>query len=207
MKSVAKFGNYVGWSLVLAVCGCLVIREAWGLLIPPWASAQVFGYDLFQGSMIVLFGWLAWYSFTKLRVLKGLETMTKTNLERSQNNISYGTGVAGVSLLVTLVCSLGHYLGFTYWNLLDVALLAIGLWRIYTKQSILWMLILAADFIYTQCLRYQQGVSVNASTTFPAIFAYCWCRGLWGVFQYRHYKKAAPATAATAAALAPIPDY
>ena len=101
------------------------------------------------------------------------------------------------------MCSLGHYLGFTYWNLLDVVLLAIGLWRIYTKQSILWMLILAADFVYTQCLRYQHGVSVNASTTFPAIFAYSWGRGLWGVFQYRHYKKAAPATAATSAALAP----
>jgi uncharacterized membrane protein len=133
--------------------------------------------------------------------------MTKTNLERTQKNISYGSGIAGVSLLVTLVCSLGHYLGFTYWNLLDVVLLAIGLWRIYTKQSIVWMLILAADFVYTQCLRYQHGVSVNASTTFPAIFAYSWGRGLWGVFQYRHYKKTAPATAATSAALAPTPDY
>ncbi len=119
-------------------------------------------------------------------------------VERAEQNINYGLGIMAFSSAVTLVCVVGHFLGFTYGNLFDVTLGAIAIWRVAKHQSIAWMCIMAVDVVVTQGLQLHRGVTPNV---FWAFIDYFYMRGIYGTFQHRSAMKAA------SVAISTQPDY
>lgn len=114
--------------------------------------------------------------------------MEKTPIQKAENNIGYGTFMGGVCFLVTLVCSLGHFLGLGYFNLIDTAIYGVGTWKVATKRSVWWMCIMSADWLGGVLMHLSS--ESTARTSSQVLFAYFWTRGIIGVFQYRSLKKA-----------------
>lgn len=113
-------------------------------------------------------------------------TMAPKQLTQAQNNINYGLGMTAFSLVGTIVGVLFHLNHLNYWSLVDVAILAVALWRIATKDSVVWICIAAADFILSKGLQLQRGSVSTSALCFSALFMYFYARGVYGAFQYRH---------------------
>ena len=49
-QTMKKFGSL----LLFIVCSGLLLHSVWTFLLPPWASAEIFGADIFKGLLIFL---------------------------------------------------------------------------------------------------------------------------------------------------------